>query len=46
MVMKIISAPVTTSNLTESTYRTVLARSEEALGVANESRFKVCVRLG
>ena len=41
MVVKVISAAVTNPKLTEKNCREALANSEETLGVANATRFKV-----
>ena len=41
MVAKVISASVTNLKLAEKSYREALANSEETLGVANATRFKV-----
>ena len=41
MVDKVISVSLTNPKLTEKSYREALANSEETLGVANATRFKV-----
>ena len=39
--MKVVSAAVTDPKLSEKSYREALVSSEEALGVANATRFEV-----